>query len=108
MEKRRLGRGLDALLSGSGNGGTAVAEAAAPANAGLQVALDRIEHNPYQPRKAFDDDELAALSASIKTHGVLQPLVVRAVGDRYQLIAGERRLRAAQQAGFTEVPVHIV
>ena len=108
MEKRRLGRGLDALLSSSGNGGTAVAENSAGEATGTQVALERIEHNPYQPRKAFDSDELAALSASIKTHGVLQPLVVRAVGDHYQLIAGERRLRAAQQAGFTEVPVRVV
>src|SRR5205085_11939838 len=61
-----------------------------------------------QPRKAFDPDDLSALSESIKHHGVLQPLVVRVVGDRYQLIAGERRLRAAQQAGMTEVPVRIV
>ena len=62
----------------------------------------------YQPRKQFDDDELQALTESIKTHGVLQPLVVRAGGDGYQLIAGERRLRAAQAAGLTEVPVHVV
>src|SRR5205085_7678473 len=61
-----------------------------------------------QPRKAFDPDDLSALSESIKHHGVLQPLVVRVVGDRYQLIAGERRLRAAQQAGHTDVPVRVV
>ncbi|HLJ94316.1 MAG TPA: ParB/RepB/Spo0J family partition protein, partial [Gemmataceae bacterium] len=73
-----------------------------------RVPLGRIDHNPYQPRKTFDDDELAGLSASIRTHGILQPLVVRAVGDRYQLVAGERRLRAAQAVGFEEVPVHVV
>lgn len=100
MEKKsRLGRGLDALLSDSG-----------PALAGTQtqVPLESIERNPYQPRKAFDDDELASLSASIRTHGVLQPLVVRQVGEHYQLVAGERRLRAAREAGLQSVPVTVV
>jgi ParB family chromosome partitioning protein len=100
--KPRLGRGLDALLGGAA-GDDALA---APATA--QVAIDRIQQNPYQPRKAFDDDELAQLSASIRAHGVLQPVVVRAAGDRFQLIAGERRLRAAQRAGLTEIPVRVV
>ncbi len=107
MEQRRLGRGLRALLGDSENGGTAVTEAA-KGGAMAQVALDRIEHNPYQPRKSFDTDELAALSASIKEHGILQPLVVRPHGDHYQLIAGERRLKAAQEAGLADVPVRIV
>jgi ParB family chromosome partitioning protein len=102
MEKRRLGRGLDALLGGLDNGDTAGATQQAV------VALERIEHNPYQPRKSFDEQELASLRDSIRTHGVLQPLVVRPVGDRYQLIAGERRLRAAQAAGLPEVPVRVV
>lgn len=106
MEKRRLGRGLDALLAGSGNGPGAADHAAG--NGQTRIAVERIDHNPFQPRKVFDDDELAALSESIRTHGILQPLVVRAVGDRYQLIAGERRLRAAQAAGVDEVPVHVV
>jgi ParB family chromosome partitioning protein len=100
MERKRLGRGLDALL---GNGDTAVAELP-----DAEVPLAKIQHNPSQPRKSFDADELASLSASIKAHGVLQPLVVRAAGDGYQLIAGERRLRAAQDAGLTAVPVHVV
>ncbi len=105
MEKKRLGRGLDALLSnGNGNGDAAVAEM--PADS--QVAVERIEQNPYQPRKSFDRDELASLSASIRTHGVLQPIVVRVKGDHFQLIAGERRLRAAQDAGLKQVPVHLV
>jgi ParB family chromosome partitioning protein len=102
MEKKaRLGKGLDALLGAAGGNGAANGEQA-------QVPLERIEHNPYQPRKAFDKDELASLSASIRTHGILQPLVVRQVGDRYQLIAGERRLRAAKDAGMTSVPVRVV
>jgi len=105
MEKRRLGRGLDALLAGAGDSN---ATQAAVANGQTRIAIEQIDHNPYQPRRAFDDDDLAALSESIRTHGILQPLVVRPVGDRYQLIAGERRLRAAQAAGFADVPVHVV
>jgi ParB family chromosome partitioning protein len=100
MEKRRLGRGLDALIGGS--------DAAVADLPGGEAPVEKIEQNPYQPRKNFDKDELASLSASVKEHGILQPLVVRAVGDRFQLIAGERRLRAAQEAGLTTVPVRIV
>lgn len=101
-DKPRLGRGLDALFNSTNGGDTAVATEQAV------VPVGRIQHNPYQPRKEFDADELAGLSASIKSHGVLQPLVVRQVGDEFQLIAGERRLRAAQTAGFDSVPVRIV
>jgi ParB family chromosome partitioning protein len=100
--KPRLGRGLDSLLGGAAGDDAP----AAPATA--QVAIDRIQQNPYQPRKAFDDDELAQLSASIRAHGVLQPIVVRTAGDGFQLIAGERRLRAAQRAGLAEIPVRVV
>ncbi len=103
MEKKaRLGRGLDALLGGLPEGsaeqGVELAE----------VSVDAIDQNPYQPRKTFDEDDLASLSDSIKTHGILQPLVVRAQGDRYQLVAGERRLRAARAAGLPAVPVRVV
>jgi ParB family transcriptional regulator, chromosome partitioning protein len=101
MEKKsRLGRGLDALLGD---------DAQAPSlNTQAHVSVDVIEQSPFQPRKGFDDDELSSLSASIKTHGVLQPLVVRQVGDRFQLVAGERRLRAARAAGLASVPVTVV
>jgi ParB family chromosome partitioning protein len=98
MEKKRLGRGLDALL-GDGN---------ALAEQSLTVPVNSIEHNPYQPRKHFDAEEIANLSSSVKTHGILQPLVVRPVDGHYQLIAGERRLRAAQDAGLSVVPIHVV
>jgi ParB family chromosome partitioning protein len=101
MEKRRLGRGLNALIGGEGGG---VAEL----NHDAEIAIERIQHNPFQPRKSFDKDELASLSASVRNHGVLQPIVVRVVGDDFQLIAGERRLRAAQDAGLVTIPVHIV
>jgi ParB family chromosome partitioning protein len=101
MEKKsRLGRGLDALIGGDG--------AEMPVNTQSQVLVEAIEQSPFQPRKGFDDDELSALSASIKSHGVLQPLVVRQVGDRFQLVAGERRLRAARAAGLSSVPVTVV
>jgi ParB family chromosome partitioning protein len=101
-KKSRLGRGLDALLGGADEGSLATA--------GSQslVSVEAIEQNPYQPRKTFDTDELASLCASIRTHGVLQPLVVRQLGDRYQLVAGERRLRAAREAGLSSVPVNVV
>jgi ParB family chromosome partitioning protein len=98
MEKRRLGRGLDALLGVENGNGHSQAE----------VPLDRIQQNPYQPRKTFDPDDLASLCASVKSHGILQPLVVRPIEGGFQLIAGERRLRAARDAGLTTVPVHVV
>jgi len=96
----RVGRGVDALLSGSG-----VTSDGAPTSS---VPIEQIQHNPYQPRKRFDEDELKQLTESVKTHGILQPLVVRNAGDHFQLIAGERRLRAAQAAGLNSVPVHVV
>jgi ParB family chromosome partitioning protein len=98
--KPRLARGLNALLGDS---------ALPQAESGiLKLPVEKIDYNPYQPRKQFDGEELASLTASIKNHGVLQPLVVRKVDSGYQLIAGERRLRAAKEAGLAEVPVHLV
>lgn len=102
MEKKRLGRGLNALFGAAADG--AVAEATQE----TEVEIDRIQQNPHQPRKTFDKDELASLSESVRHHGILQPLVVRQVGDDYQLIAGERRLRAAREAGLTTVPIRLV
>ena len=96
--QQRLGRGLDALISS--NNPTRSQQA--------RLTVGQIKKNPFQPRKEFDGEELKSLSDSIKTHGVLQPLVVRKVGNDFQLIAGERRLRAAQAAGMPDVPVHIV
>ena len=97
--QNRLGRGLDALLGSAGE----------PDAAGTgTVDIAKIQRNPYQPRKRFDDDDLKQLTDSIRQHGILQPLVVRDAGDHFQLIAGERRLRAAEAAGLPLVPVHIV
>jgi ParB family chromosome partitioning protein len=102
MEKRRLGRGLDALLGSHDNGDS---NSATDHN---RLPIVQIEQNPHQPRRDFDKDELRALGESIRAHGILQPLVVRPIGNKFQLVAGERRLRAAQAAGMTEVPVRVV
>ncbi len=73
-----------------------------------RLSIDSIKHNPHQPRQEFDPDELQHLADSIRAHGLLQPVVVRPRQGGYQLIAGERRLRAARLAGWTEVPITIV
>ncbi|HVA86183.1 MAG TPA: ParB/RepB/Spo0J family partition protein [Candidatus Saccharimonadales bacterium] len=89
-----LGRGLASLIP------SGTASMAAPA----EIPLDRIRANPYQPRKAMDDEALQGLAASIVEHGVLQPILVSETLDGYELIAGERRLRAARIAGLTRIP----
>ncbi len=105
----RLGRGLDALIP------TEVDEFASKEvsetlhlesqDAVHKISVDLVDPNPFQPRKEFGDEDLADLAASIKEHGVVQPLVVTRQGDRFQLIAGERRLRASKLAGKKTVPV---
>lgn len=96
-----LGRGLDALLAG-GNGMGAT-EAADEALKNLDIA--RLQPGKYQPRTHMDQESLAQLSESIKTQGVVQPILVRRVdGEKYEIIAGERRWRAARMAGLTEIP----
>jgi ParB family transcriptional regulator, chromosome partitioning protein len=96
VQKKGLGRGLGALIS---------AAESAREPSGLSVEIDKISANPFQPRRSFDEAKIAELAASIRDHGVIQPLVVRRNGDGYELIAGERRLRAAAQAGLKQVPV---
>ena len=96
MAKRGLGRGLEALIP---------EVRVAPDEGMQQVAVSAIRPNPYQPRREFDATALQELADSIARHGVLQPLVVRAAASGYELIAGERRWRAAQMAGLGEVPV---
>ncbi len=73
-----------------------------------QIDIKQIDSNPFQPRQDFDPAETRSLAESLSVHGLLQPVVVRRAGDRYQLIAGERRLRAAIEAGWTQVPIHLV
>ncbi len=97
MRKKGLGRGLSELLS---------TETATRSRAVLEVPVDKVEPNPYQPRHAVSEESLEELTLSIETHGVVQPIVVRrtAEEDVYQIIAGERRWRAAQRAGLRTVP----
>lgn len=100
VKKSGLGRGLDALFADN-----SVEESSASP---VRLKIMEIEPNREQPRKLFDDDALAELSESIAQHGVIQPLLVRPLKDGgYQLVAGERRWRAARMAGLTEVPVVI-
>jgi ParB family chromosome partitioning protein len=92
-----LGRGLGALIPQRGGGHASAVE----------IAISRVSPNPYQPRKRFNPEDLASLRASIAAHGVLQPILVSETPTGYQLVAGERRLRAAQAAGLDRIPAVI-
>ncbi|MCB9880629.1 MAG: ParB/RepB/Spo0J family partition protein [Planctomycetes bacterium] len=135
MAGRRLGRGLQFLLSdrsdgerlpdteeatrvGDGDPSDRAPEAVAADTAGtstparedgptssLELDVDRLVANPHQPRTTFDEAELEALATSIRTSGVLQPILVRPRGDHFEIVAGERRFRAAKRAGLTRIPV---
>lgn len=99
MKKGVLGRGLDAILldnSELSDNGTTV------------VRISDVEPNTEQPRKNFDAEELASLADSIAEYGLIQPITVRRIGDRYKIIAGERRWRAARMAGLSEIPVSVI
>ena len=100
-QRKVLGKGLSALLPNRSVSAPAPAESRSPARLPIHAILP----NPMQPRTVFQPDRLQELTESIRANGIIQPLIVRAHGDQYQLIAGERRWRAAQLAGLTEVPV---
>lgn len=106
--RRRLGRGLNALLGGGGPSSETAPPGSADKLESSRIPIDRIDPNPFQPRKDFEPASLRELVASIRRHGVLQPLLVRKQDDRYQLIAGERRWQASKQAGLTTVPCRIL
>jgi ParB family chromosome partitioning protein len=113
--RRRLGRGLSALLgSPAGEGGTGPSAGAATLDSRAAIAdsshvhVELIERNPFQPRKDFETESLDELVESVRQHGVLQPLLVRPSGAQYQLIAGERRLLAAKKAGLETVPCRVL
>ncbi|MFJ3051209.1 ParB/RepB/Spo0J family partition protein [Pseudomonas nitroreducens] len=107
-KKRGLGRGLDALLSGS-SAATLQEEAVQVDSKELQhLPLDLIQRGKYQPRRDMDPQALEELAQSIKVQGVMQPIVVRPIGNgRYEIIAGERRWRATQQAGLDKIPAMV-
>lgn len=102
--KKVLGRGLGALIPQRQE----AAPADSPATQGLaEIPISQIQPNPFQPRKTFNEASIDELARSVREHGIVQPLVVTRSGDKYKLIAGERRFRAAQKAGLTTVPVLI-
>lgn len=107
MAKPALGRGLGALISPSRAAAEAVAAAEAAGERVLSVPLTQVVPSPLQPRTTFVPEHLVELVDSIRENGIIQPLIVRRVGDLLELIAGERRWRAAGQAGLKEVPVII-
>jgi ParB family chromosome partitioning protein len=98
-----LGRGLEALIPTAPTSEPGSEEGAGQ-GAMTEIAVDRIDPNPEQPRRRFDGEALAQLVSSVRRHGVLQPVVVRRAGDRYELVVGERRWRAAREAGLEHVP----
>lgn len=104
-ERRGLGRGLSALMAEVTN---PVVETAAPERGReVRLPIEKLVPNPDQPRRHFDDTALAELSTSIREKGIIQPLIVRPKGDAFEIVAGERRWRAAQRAQLHEVPVII-
>lgn len=107
MARKPLGRGLSALLGEPVESAAAVAEAAETSGTVKEIDVSRISGNPQQPRTRFDGKALDELASSIAANGIVQPIVVRRVGNRYQIVAGERRWRAAQRAGLHKVPVVI-
>jgi ParB family chromosome partitioning protein len=133
VKKRRLGRGLAELLAvdpdtkseqvsagedppklriadipATSKDTESDSESAKPQEGDLlELAVDQIEKNPFQPRRMFHEAEIASLAESLKAHDILQPILVRLVGDQYQLISGERRLRAAIKAGWTTIPARL-
>ncbi len=100
MSKRGLGRGLSALIPSASQESQTTADV-------HELAIDLIAPNPDQPRTDIDDDGIAELADSIAKVGLLQPIIVRPLGENYQIIAGERRWRAARQAGLERVPVRV-
>lgn len=101
--KKGLGRGLSALIPNAAELKAEPGTETAP----REIAVQRITPSPFQPRRTFDEVKIEELAASIRSQGVIQPLIVRPKGDEFELIAGERRWRAAMKAGLSQVPVVI-
>lgn len=98
-----LGRGLGNLIGG-GQKATANQTNAEESSGVKEIRISEIKPNPNQPRKTFSQETISQLAETIKTHGVIQPIIVKKVDDGYELIAGERRLRACKEAGFVKIP----
>jgi len=104
-KRNALGRGLGALLAGD----DAIAEGFSPAVTNWKIPVEQIEANPYQPRTHFEENALNELADSIRIHGIIQPLTVRKLtSGQYQLVSGERRLRASKLVGLKDVPAYVL
>ncbi|TAN22279.1 MAG: ParB/RepB/Spo0J family partition protein [Acidobacteria bacterium] len=104
VPRKALGRGLDALLARPAAAAAATQTAPAHDRDLREIPVALVDSNPHQPRRQFDETELEELASSIRTQGVLQPILVRPKGQKFELIAGERRLRAAKKAGLEQIP----
>ena len=102
MSKIALGKGLDALIPEFSK------DLVKPEKNLVQIRTDKIKPNPYQPRSKFDEDKMEELILSIKEKGIIQPVVVRPVGDEFELVAGQRRLLAAQKLGMEKLPALVM
>jgi len=107
-EHKRLGRGLAALIGDVGEEPSAAPATPEALRKPRKAPIEKLKPNPRNPRRSFTDAELEELTGSIKERGIIQPIVVREAGDDYEIIAGERRWRAAQRAGLHDVPIAIV
>lgn len=108
VKNKKLGKGLDAIFGGDISTLIDDIEKNTPENSQVNISLDEIRPNPYQPRKLFDEEKLEELAVSIKEHGIFQPVILKQSIQGYEIVAGERRCRAAKKAGLTEVPAIIV
>ncbi len=113
QKKSVLGRGLDALIPKAPPREVAIRQDAVTADRDrdgtiTRIECDRIRPNPFQPRSDFDQESMQELTQSIVEKGIIQPITVRRFGEDFQLITGERRLRAAQAAGLTQVPAYVI
>ncbi len=108
VKNKKLGKGLDAIFGGDISTLIDDIEKNTPETKHVDISLDEIRPNPYQPRKLFDEEKLEELAISIKEHGIFQPVILKASIQGYEIVAGERRCRAAKKAGLTTVPAIIV
>lgn len=111
-KQRGLGKGLSALISEStaqtAQLETEAVEKSSSPTSTTTAPIDTVYPNPFQPRKTIDEEKLSSLAESIREHGIVQPILVRRTGSGYQIVAGERRWRAANIAGLKEVPIHVL
>lgn len=110
QKRNALGRGLSALLNDQDTTGSDkfVGDSPQPVHGTVnEIEISKIETNPYQPRTHFDLVALEELSASIQVQGIIQPITVRKLGDKYQLISGERRLQASKMADLEKIPAYV-